>query len=133
MASWWQEMTGVRVGAATQPATQLVFPGFGPFWGYFAWANLVFGNLLTLVTVHRHPGAASISACRLGVGDDRRGARSRLAGLSAIRDLERVLMGLAGSTACSFQRLARASDGAQLAHAIATGGGAAGRLHQRRS
>ena len=50
MAYFVQEMT-VRVGAATHRGhAELIFQRFGPFWGYFAMADLVFGNLLTLVT-----------------------------------------------------------------------------------
>jgi Mn2+/Fe2+ NRAMP family transporter len=45
-----QEMT-VRLGVATgRGHAELIFQRFGPFWGYFAMADLVFGNLLTLVT-----------------------------------------------------------------------------------
>ena len=45
-----QEMT-VRLGAATHRGhAELIFQRFGPFWGYFAMIDLVFGNLLTLVT-----------------------------------------------------------------------------------
>jgi len=50
MAYVVQEMT-VRLGAATHRGhAELIFQRFGPFWGYFAMADLVFGNLLTLVT-----------------------------------------------------------------------------------
>jgi Mn2+/Fe2+ NRAMP family transporter len=50
MAFVVQEMT-VRLGAATHRGhAQLIFQRFGPFWGYFAMGDLVFGNLLTLVT-----------------------------------------------------------------------------------
>ena len=50
MAYVVQEMT-VRVGIATHRGhAELIFQRFGPFWGYFAMADLVFGNLLTLVT-----------------------------------------------------------------------------------
>ncbi|HQT63193.1 MAG: hypothetical protein B7Z75_12030 [Acidocella sp. 20-57-95] len=50
MAYIVQEMT-VRLGVATQRGhAELIFQRFGPFWGYFAMADLVFGNLLTLVT-----------------------------------------------------------------------------------
>ncbi len=50
MAYLVQEMT-VRLGAATHRGhAELIFQRFGPFWGYFAMADLVFGNLLTLVT-----------------------------------------------------------------------------------
>jgi Mn2+/Fe2+ NRAMP family transporter len=45
-----QEMT-VRLGAATHRGhSELIFQRFGPFWGYFAMGDLVFGNVLTLVT-----------------------------------------------------------------------------------
>ena len=50
MAFVVQEMT-VRLGAATHRGhAELIFERFGPFWGYFAMSDLVFGNLLTLVT-----------------------------------------------------------------------------------
>jgi Mn2+/Fe2+ NRAMP family transporter len=50
MAFVVQEMT-VRLGAATHRGhAELIFERFGPFWGYFAMGDLVFGNLLTLVT-----------------------------------------------------------------------------------
>lgn len=50
MAIVVQEMT-VRLGAATHRGhAELIFQRFGPFWGYFAMGDLVFGNVLTLVT-----------------------------------------------------------------------------------
>lgn len=50
MAFVVQEMT-VRLAAATHRGhAELIFQRFGPFWGYFSMADLVFGNLLTLVT-----------------------------------------------------------------------------------
>ncbi len=50
MAFVVQEMT-VRLGTATHRGhAELIFQRFGPFWGYFAMGDLVFGNLLTLVT-----------------------------------------------------------------------------------
>jgi len=50
MAFAVQEMT-VRLGAATHRGhAELIFQRFGPFWGYFAMGDLVFGNLLTLMT-----------------------------------------------------------------------------------
>jgi Mn2+/Fe2+ NRAMP family transporter len=50
MAFVVQEMT-VRVAVATHRGhAELIFQRFGPFWGYFSMADLVFGNLLTLVT-----------------------------------------------------------------------------------
>lgn len=50
MAFVVQEMT-VRLGAATHRGhAELIFQRFGPFWGWFAMGDLVFGNVLTLVT-----------------------------------------------------------------------------------
>ena len=50
MAYIVQEMT-VRLGVATHRGhSELIHQRFGPFWGYFAMADLVVGNLLTLVT-----------------------------------------------------------------------------------
>ena len=50
MAFVVQEMT-VRLGTATHRGhAELIFQRFGPFWGYFAMADLVFGNVLTLTT-----------------------------------------------------------------------------------
>ena len=50
MAFVVQEMT-VRLGAVTHRGhAELIFQRFGPFWGYFAMADLVVGNLLTLIT-----------------------------------------------------------------------------------
>lgn len=50
MAFVVQEMT-VRLGIATHRGhAELIFQRFGPFWGNFAMADLVFGNVLTLVT-----------------------------------------------------------------------------------
>lgn len=50
MAYVVQEMT-VRLGVATHRGhAELIFQRFGPFWGYFAMGDLVFGNVLTLVT-----------------------------------------------------------------------------------
>jgi Mn2+/Fe2+ NRAMP family transporter len=50
MAFVVQEMT-VRLGATTHRGhAELIFERFGPFWGYFAMGDLVFGNLLTLTT-----------------------------------------------------------------------------------
>lgn len=50
MAFIVQEMT-VRLGAATHRGhAELIFQRFGPFWGYFALGDLVFGNVLTLAT-----------------------------------------------------------------------------------
>jgi Mn2+/Fe2+ NRAMP family transporter len=50
MAYVVQEMT-VRLGAATKRGhAELIYTRFGRFWGFFALADLVFLNLLTLVT-----------------------------------------------------------------------------------
>src|SRR5471032_1673257 len=50
MAFVVQEMT-VRLGVATHRGhAELIFQRFGPFWGYFAMGDMVFGNVLTLVT-----------------------------------------------------------------------------------
>jgi Mn2+/Fe2+ NRAMP family transporter len=50
MAFVVQEMT-VRLGAATKRGhAELIYSRFGRFWGFFALADLVFLNLLTLVT-----------------------------------------------------------------------------------
>jgi Mn2+/Fe2+ NRAMP family transporter len=50
MAFVVQEMA-VRLGVATHRGhAELIFQRFGPFWGYFAMADLVLGNVLTLVT-----------------------------------------------------------------------------------
>jgi Mn2+/Fe2+ NRAMP family transporter len=50
MAYVVQEMA-VRLGVATHRGhAELIFQRFGPFWGYFAMADLVVGNVLTLVT-----------------------------------------------------------------------------------
>lgn len=50
MAFIVQEMT-VRLGAATKHGhAELIFARFGRFWGWFAMGDLIFGNLLTLVT-----------------------------------------------------------------------------------
>jgi Mn2+/Fe2+ NRAMP family transporter len=43
--------TTVRLGVATPRGhAELIFQRFGPFWNYFAMGDLVFGNVLTLVT-----------------------------------------------------------------------------------
>jgi len=50
MAFAVQEMT-VRLGAATHRGhSELIYQRFGPFWGNFAMGDLVFGNVLTLIT-----------------------------------------------------------------------------------
>jgi Mn2+/Fe2+ NRAMP family transporter len=50
MAYVVQEIT-VRIAMATHRGhAELIFQRLGPFWGYFAVGDLVFGNLLTMVT-----------------------------------------------------------------------------------
>lgn len=50
MAYYVQEMT-VRVGAVTKRGhAEMIFEGFGPFWGWFCIADLAIVNWLTLVT-----------------------------------------------------------------------------------
>ena len=50
MAFVVQEMT-VRLGAVTKRGhAELIYTRFGRFWGFFAMADLMIGNLLTLVT-----------------------------------------------------------------------------------
>ncbi len=50
MAYVVQEMT-VRLGVATHRGhAELIFDRFGPYWGWFAMADLTLGNFLTLVT-----------------------------------------------------------------------------------
>lgn len=50
MAFVVQEMT-VRLGATTHRGhAELIFDRFGPFWGWFAMADLALGNFLTLIT-----------------------------------------------------------------------------------
>jgi len=50
MAYFVQEMT-VRVGAVTKRGhAEMIFEGFGPFWGWFCLSNLAIVNWLTLVT-----------------------------------------------------------------------------------
>ncbi len=50
MAYFVQEMT-VRVGAVTKRGqAEIIFEGFGPFWGWFSIVDLIIINWLTLVT-----------------------------------------------------------------------------------
>jgi Mn2+/Fe2+ NRAMP family transporter len=125
MAFVVQEMT-VRVGAATHRGhAELVFQRFGPFWGYFAMGDLVFGNLLTLVTEFiaiqaggLYFGVPAWASVTIGV--------ALVLGSLAFRRYatwERVLMGLAAFNLLFIPAALLAHpDGAQLAHAIATWG-----------
>ena len=125
MAYVVQEMT-VRLGVATHRGhAELIFDRFGPFWGYFAMADLVFGNVLTLVTEFiaiqaggLYFGLPSWLSVAIGV---------LLVCLSlALRRYatwERVLMGLAvGNLLFIPAALFARPSGAALAHALATWG-----------
>ncbi len=123
MAYVVQEMT-IRLGAATHRGhSELIFQRFGPFWGYFAMADLVFGNLLTLVTefVAIQAGGLYFGAPPwLSVG---LGALAVFASLSLRRyaTWERALMALAlGNLLFIPAALMAHPDGAKLAAAIAT-------------
>jgi Mn2+/Fe2+ NRAMP family transporter len=125
MAYVVQEMT-VRVGAATHRGhAELIFQRFGPFWGYFAMADLVFGNLLTLVTEFiaiqaggLYFGVPSWLSVAIGV--------VLVIGSLAFRRYatwERVLMGLAVFNLLFVPAALLAHpDGAALGHAFATWG-----------
>jgi len=123
MAYVVQEMT-VRLGAATHRGhSELIFQRFGPFWGYFAMADLVFGNLLTLVTefIAIQAGGLYFGAPPwLSVG---LGALAVIGSLTLRRyaTWERVLMALAlGNLLFIPAALLAHPDGAKLAAALAT-------------
>jgi Mn2+/Fe2+ NRAMP family transporter len=125
MAFVVQEMT-VRLGAATHRGhAELIFQRFGPFWGYFAMGDLVFGNLLTLVTEFiaiqaggLYFGLPSWLSVAIGV--------ALVIGSLVFRRYatwERVLMGLAVFNLLFVPAALLAHpDGAALAHAVATWG-----------
>ena len=122
MAYVVQEMT-VRLGVATQRGhAELIFQRFGPFWGYFAMADLVFGNVLTLVTE-----VIAIQAGGLYFGlptwlSVTVGVALVVASLALRRyaTWERVLMGLAaGNLLFIPAALFAHPSGAALAHALA--------------
>ncbi len=125
MAFVVQEMT-VRLGIATHRGhAELIFQRFGPFWGYFAMGDLVFGNLLTLVTEF-----IAIQAGGLYFGlpawlSVAAGAGAVIASLALRRyaTWERVLMTLAvGNLLFIPAALYAHPSGAALAHAVATWG-----------
>jgi Mn2+/Fe2+ NRAMP family transporter len=125
MAYVVQEMT-VRLGVATHRGhSELIFQRFGPFWGYFAMGDLVFGNLLTLVTEF-----IAIQAGGLYFGlpswlSVALGAAVVLGSLAFRRyaTWERVLMGLAAFNLLFIPvALLAHPSGADLAHALATWG-----------
>src|ERR1700684_2769158 len=125
MAFVVQEMT-VRLGVATHRGhAELIFQRFGPFWGYFAMGDLVFGNLLTLVTEFiaiqaggLYFGVPSWLSVAIGV--------LLVIGSLAFQRYatwERVLMGLAVFHLLFLSgALVSHPDGAALAHALATWG-----------
>jgi Mn2+/Fe2+ NRAMP family transporter len=125
MAFVVQEMT-VRLGAATHRGhAELIFQRFGPFWGYFAMGDLVFGNLLTLVTEFI---AIQAGGLYFGVPS---WLSVALGGLVAIASLglrrymtwERTLMALAAFNLLFVPAALLAHpSGAALVHAMATWG-----------
>jgi Mn2+/Fe2+ NRAMP family transporter len=125
MAYLVQEMT-VRLGVATHRGhSELIFQRFGPFWGYFAMGDLVFGNLLTLVTEFiaiqaggLYFGLPSWLSVAIGVA-------LVLGSLGFRRYVtwERALMGLAAFNLLFVPAALLAHpDGAALGHALATWG-----------
>lgn len=123
MAFAVQEMT-VRLGAATHRGhSELIFQRFGPFWGYFAMADLVFGNLLTLVTEFV---AIQAGGLYFGVApwiSVSVGALTVIGALAFRRYAiwERVLLGLAAFNLLFVPAaLASHPDGAALMRAFAT-------------
>jgi Mn2+/Fe2+ NRAMP family transporter len=125
MAYAVQEMT-VRLGVATHRGhSELIFQRFGPFWGYFAMGDLVFGNLLTLVTEFiaiqaggLYFGLPSWLSVAIGVA-------LVLGSLGFRRYVtwERALMGLAAFNLLFVPAALLAHpDGAALGHAFATWG-----------
>lgn len=125
MAFVVQEMT-MRVGAATHRGhAELIFQRFGPFWGYFAMADLVFGNLLTLVTEFIAIQAGGLYFGVPAWASVGLGALAVVGSLSFRRyaTWERVLMALAVvNLAFVPAALYAHPDGAALAHALATWG-----------
>ena len=125
MAFVVQEMT-VRLGVATHRGhAELIFQRFGPFWGYFAMGDLVFGNVLTLVTEFiaiqaggLYFGLPSWLSVAIGV--------ALVFGSLAFRRYvtwERVLMALAAFNLLFVPAALLAHpSGAALAHALATWG-----------
>jgi Mn2+/Fe2+ NRAMP family transporter len=125
MAYVVQEMT-IRLGVATHRGhSELIFQRFGPFWGYFAMGDLVFGNLLTLVTEF-----IAIQAGGLYFGlppwlSVAIGAALVFGSLAFRRYMtwERALLGLAAFNLLFVPAALHAHpDGAALGHAFATWG-----------
>jgi Mn2+/Fe2+ NRAMP family transporter len=125
MAYVVQEMT-IRLGVATHRGhSELIFQRFGPFWGYFAMADLVFGNVLTLVTefiaiqagglYFGVPAWLSVSV----------GAALVFGSMAFLRYVtwERMLLGLAAFNLLFVPAALHAHPaGAALGHALATWG-----------
>ena len=132
MAYIVQEMT-VRLGVATgRGHAELIFQRFGPFWGYFAMVDLVFGNILTLVTEFiaiqaggLYFGVPSWLSVLLGLG--------LIIGSLLLRRYatwERLLMGLAAFNLLFIPAAFLAHpNGQALAHAIAHWGPLPGGLN----
>ncbi len=125
MAFVVQEMT-VRLGAATHRGhAELIFQRFGPFWGYFAMADLVFGNVLTLVTEFIAIQAGGLYFGLPAALSVAFGVAVVIASLALRRyaTWERLLMGVAVFNLLFIPAALYAHPrGATLAHAIATWG-----------
>lgn len=125
MAYVVQEMT-VRLGVATHRGhAELIFQRFGPFWGYFAMADLVFGNILTLVTEFIAIQAGGLYFGLKPVVSVGVGVALVLASLALRRyaTWERTLLALAAGNLLFIPAALMAHpDGAALAHAMATWG-----------
>jgi Mn2+/Fe2+ NRAMP family transporter len=125
MAFVVQEMA-VRLGIATgRGHAELIFQRFGPFWGYFAMADLVVGNLLTLVTEFiaiqaggLYFGVPAWLSVSFGLG-----LVTAALGLRRYATWERALMALAaGNLLFVPAALLAHPSGAALTHALATWG-----------
>jgi Mn2+/Fe2+ NRAMP family transporter len=125
MAYVVQEMT-VRLGVATHRGhAELIFQRFGPFWGYFAMADLVFGNILTLVTEFIAIQAGGLYFGLKPVVSVGAGVALVLASLALRRyaTWERTLLALAAGNLLFIPAALMAHpNGAALAHAMATWG-----------
>jgi Mn2+/Fe2+ NRAMP family transporter len=123
MAFVVQEMT-VRLGIATHRGhAELIFQRFGPFWGYFAMADLVVGNLLTLVTEFIAIQAGGLYFGLPAWASVALGAAVVIGSLGVRRyaTWERALMALAlGNLLFVPAALLAHPDGAALTHALAT-------------
>jgi Mn2+/Fe2+ NRAMP family transporter len=125
MAFVVQEMAA-RLGVATgRGHAELIFQRFGPFWGYFAMADLVLGNLLTLVTEFiaiqaggLYFGLPAWLSVSVGLG-----LVTAALGLRRYATWERALMALAaGNLLFVPAALLAHPSGAALTHALARWG-----------